>query len=265
MLGTIAIGLGVIFAVKNINVTIESYSYASGSTYAGDDLEYYEDAFQTAYKGKLMSAVSEEDVEQYLLDDDSSYVLDSFEKVLPCTINITLRERRETYLYANANGTYNVYDSTGRLLRVAADEDEAMNVSGVGDNENKSPNVILNIQSEDLVSVAAELGDVFQEFFADKYEDGSISPIRSTVESITIEERTSSLQGYNVIFKLRCGLSVEIYDYVDALETKMGVAYEKFTSLSAEQKLHGYIYCKYSTTSDKYIASYKYSETSADE
>ncbi|MCD8293932.1 MAG: hypothetical protein LUE27_01610 [Clostridia bacterium] len=238
-LAALAVGIGVIFAVRNINITIESYTYGEDSETANEEIARYKENFMDLYKGKLINTVSEEDISKNLTDWNCDYTLTSFEKILPCTINITLLERRETYVYDNGDGTYNVYDLDGALIRVADSEADTMNTTG----DTPSPNVMLSIPDESYVEEAAALGKAFQASFSESFEKGA--PIRSTVESIYIVERTSSYAGNNVIFQLRSGIQVVIYDYEDYLLEKMTAAYSKFVQLDAESKLTGYIYCYY--------------------
>ncbi len=242
-LAALGIGLGVIFAVRNINVTIESYTYGSGSDTASGTISGFKDVFNEKYKGKLINTVSEEDIAADLAEWNCDYTLDSFEKKLPCTINITLLERRETYsYYSEADSLYYIYDMDGQLMRTAETEEEAMNG---GDSETKAntPNVTLHIPDISYVEEAAALGKAFQSSFSASFEDGA--PIRSTVEYIYIVEKTGTLAGNNVIFQLRSGIQVEIYDYEEDLENKMSAAYDEFKGLDAESKLTGYIYCFY--------------------
>lgn len=83
----IVISLGMIFAVRNINVTM--------ITYADAESEIYSESFNNAktslevFKGESILFVGEKSVAGIV--KDSNYTLDSFEKKYPCTINISLR------------------------------------------------------------------------------------------------------------------------------------------------------------------------------
>ncbi len=236
-LAALAIGLGVIFAVKNINVSIQCYTETEEE--ATTEISLYKGTFLDLYKGKLISSVSEDDFAGYLTESNSNYTLSSFEKQLPCTINITLLERRETYVFQGEDGSYNLYDLDGAYIRTAEDEDGIMNTTG----DTPSPNVMLYLPDESYVPEAASLGRAFHDFFSASFDENA--PIRSTVESICIVERTASIAGNNVIFQLRSGIQVMVYDYEDFLNEKMEAAYEQFKALSAVNKLSGYIYCFY--------------------
>lgn len=246
-LAALAIGLGVIFAVKNINITIDSYTYSSGSEKAVSEITMYKDNFSDLYKGKLISSVSEDDIAQNLADWNADYTLTSFEKIMPCTINISMVERRETYIYySEGEGVYNVYDSEGRFYRTAETQDAAMNGGDRDDVEN-SPNVELILPDESYVVLAASLGSAFHTSFKNELFKND-APIRSTVEWIQIKDQYvayNDTHDTKVIFHLRSGIEIEIYDYDLDLDAKMSAAYTVFEGLDAEQKLTGYIHCLY--------------------
>ncbi|MCD8287053.1 MAG: hypothetical protein LUD50_07510 [Clostridia bacterium] len=239
-LAALAIGLGAIFAVRNINITIETYTETE--TEAEDEIAAYKAKFMDLYKGKLINRVSEEDIVSDLAGwDDCNYVLeaDSFSKVLPCTINITLLERRETYVFDNGDGTYNVYDIDGALIRVAESEAGIMNTTS----GEASPNVMLYIPDETYVETAAYLGKEFQTYFSASFDTGA--PIRSTIEWIEIEDMHSAYLDSKAIFHLRSGIEVQINSFDTDLETKMSAAYDVFKELGPEEKLTGYIHCMF--------------------
>lgn len=223
LLASVAIGVGVVFAVKNVNVTLESYSYESDSEGAQAQISQYKGQILAKLRGSIISFVGESDVEEVMAD--SGYVLVGFEKVYPCTLNVTVRERRETYVVFDGV-KYIVYDDSGEFLRTVYDEVSAYNPV------DNAPNVLVTgVTGDEDVQEVVALGNLFGEKF---------SALRSTVERITLVRNQFSKD--SAVFYLRCGISVEIQDFTVGTEEKMDRAYAKFASLSGEKKLCGRIY-----------------------
>lgn len=226
-LASVIIGMGVIFSVKNVNVTLKSYSYSTWDEMtdeeerqALDEIDAIKQIVLNKYGGKLIGYVNEDELAASF--GDTVYVLESCEKVYPCTINITVKERREVFVISNLNGTYSTYDSLGVLMRSGLSADEATN------NIDKAPNVFVygastNGQIANVASIAS--------IFADKF-----SSLRSVVEKIDLQANTG-----NILFKLRCGISVYLTDYATLPDIKIQTVYNKFISLSGEEKLSGTI------------------------
>lgn len=224
LFASIAIGVGVVFAVKNVNVTLQSYTHDSGSEGAKAQIAAYKERILDDLRGTILALVDKEDVEKSI--GDANYVLVEFEKIYPCTLNITVRERKETYAVVD-NGKYVLYDDAGVCLRTVYDEESAYNPV------DNAPNVLVTgVENEEDVSAVAAMGELFGEKF---------SALRSTVERIALVRE--QFVGDTMIFYLRCGLSVELRDYTVLTEEKMERAYAVFASLSGEKKLCGRIYC----------------------
>lgn len=227
-LASVIIGMGVIFSVKNVNVTLNSYSYSALDEMTKEEekevlaeIESIKNDVFEKYGGTLMSYVNQEDLAKIF--DDTFYILESFEKVYPCTINLTVKERREVFAISDENGNYSTYDSSGTLMRSNIGSDEALN------NIDKAPNVFINGTTTDKqIRSVASVASIFAEKF---------SSLRSIVEKIELQEK----QG-NMIFTLRCGISVHIADYEISTADKIEAAYNKFLSLIGEEKLSGTIF-----------------------
>ena len=227
-LASLIIGMGVIFSVKNVNVTLNSYSYSEWGEMTEEEeskvlaeIESVKNAVFEKYGGKLMPYVNE--AELAAIFDDTFYIFESCEKVYPCTINLTVKERREVFVISNTNGTYSTYDSSGTLMRRDIGSNEALN------NIDKAPNVFINgTTTDEQIKSVASVASIFAEKF---------SSLRSTVEKIDLQSK----QG-NMIFTLRCGISVYIADYEIRTEDKIEAVYNKFLSLTGEEKLSGSIY-----------------------
>ena len=241
LLASLIIGIGVIFAVKNINVSLLSYSYADGAeeeyseTDAYDAIDHYEDILLKKYRGTLMTFVKEDELAQVVKNSEDDcgkkYVLEKCVKSYPCTLDIVIRERREAFVVQSGE-FYNHYDEDGELLRASA-EDDLNPIDG-------APNVYVSgAQSPADMREVAKICVVF----GDKF-----SALRSVVKSVNLQKSQSEYSTDKIIFLLRCGVSVEIQDYSSSLVLKMTAAASEYQKLSGEQKLKGKIYAL--TTAD---------------
>lgn len=226
LIASIVIGIGVIFAVKNVNITLQSYAYDQDSENAQSEIASYKERILGELRGIIIAFVGEEDVKAAV--GDGNYTVVTFEKIFPCTLNVTICERKEAYAVQKGAG-YTVYDAYGDYLRTAVDNREACNpIDG-------APNVLIRgAETDEEVKLVATLGRLFEKNFA---------PLRSTVESITLQLAQSQYAKNKIIYTLRCGLCVEVQDYTDFTEEKLKAAYREFEQLSGEAKLSGTIYC----------------------
>lgn len=225
-LASVIIGIGIIFSVKNVNVTLKSYTYsADEEAEAAIEINGIKKTVLNKYGGKLISYVNGEDLAECFTDTD--YILESYERHYPCTLNITVRERKELFAVAMENGTYSTYDSTGMQLRSNLSEEEAMN------KVDKAPNVLVTSSTEDYHITDTEIKEVakISSIFADKF-----ASLRSVVEKIELRPRS------NIIISLRCGISIYLADYTERTEDKLEAVYNKFMSLTGEEKLSGMIH-----------------------
>lgn len=227
LLAAVIIGVGVIFSVKNVNVTLKSYSYSAWDemteereSEARAEIDAIKNIVIKKYGGKLISYVDNDELAASL--SDTLYILESCEKVYPCTLNITVKERREVFYISDGTETFSTYDSLGVLMRSGLKEEDAVN------NIDKAPNIfITGVTSDAQIKSIANIASVFAEKF---------SSLRSIVKRIELQAR----QG-NMIFRLRCGIVVHVTDYVVVTEAKIHAVYNKFMSLSGEEKLSGTI------------------------
>lgn len=222
-LASVIVGIGVIFSVKNVNVSLESYSYKNW-----DDMDEAErESAQTTIsalkegvlgkcRGKLIGSVSDDKLTEYL--KDTGFSLGSCERVYPCTLNLVLKERRETFAVQTSSG-YSVYDENGEFLHTA--ETNVNSADG-------SPNVLINVPEDLIKDVASVSGYFAKEFGA----------LRSVVEKV----ETDSTLTENMEFYLKCGIKIRIVNYAEQAEGKMKAAYDKFMSLGGEDKTCGTIY-----------------------
>lgn len=214
LFAAVIISLGRIFAVKNINITM--------ITYADDCTESYENAKRAldVFKGESLLFLSGENVEKAVVR--SNYSVFSCEKKFPCTVNISLKERLETFA-VSVGGFYSMYDSDGKFLRGTV-------ISNVNINDG-SPNVELKGIPVEKITNIAVIAAVFKDEF---------KALRSLTYAISLDSNPY-VEGYNekLIFNLRCGINIQIDDYTADTAEKIRVAYIKFCTLTDRQKLSG--------------------------
>lgn len=218
-LSSVVIGAGVILAVKNVNITLETYTFADKQEGAQTVIDGYKQKILDKYRGNLIYGVDEKDIEELI---DGDYSLVKFEKILPCTINLTLRERKETFAIIRGE-TYNVYDETGTLL------DEGLA-------EIDPYDILVDIKNgETIESVAAICGTFKEEF----------SALRAILKKVECLDASYSSMPYSnrIIFNFNSGLTLDIRDYNDRLKEKVEAAYGVYSSLSGDKKLKGTIIC----------------------
>lgn len=237
-IASVIIGLGVIFAVKNVNVSLESFSYGewesmddAGRSEAAEEIGSFKESVLKKYRGKLIGFVNQAELEECF--GGSDFALVRFEKEFPCTLNITLKERRETFVISAPDG-YRVYDSDGNFLHMKETAENKLD---------GAPNISVTVSEAEQIKEVAEVSKYFSEYF---------SALRATVESIEIQKTLTD----NMVFHLRCGLSVRIVDYTNFAKSKMQTAYSEFTTLSGEQKLAGTIRATVSDKDGSVIAEY---------
>lgn len=213
----IAVGVicvGMIFAVKNVNVNL--------IVYTDDYDEDYKKIKSSlgSLNGESIVFVSEESVAKLISGEN--YTITTFEKKLPCTLNITLKERIETFAI-NVGGLYYMYDSEGVYLKGRV-ETENVNTDGAQNVE------IVGVAVDQLPELAR-----YATLFKDKF-----GALRSIVSSITLQTKPG-VEGFTdkLVFNLFCGLKVQIDEYTLYTEEKIEEAYKKFLLLTDREKLVG--------------------------
>ncbi len=209
----VVISIGLIFAVKNINVTILSYSEDSSENYADAKKSL------SSIKGESILFVGSKDLDKAI--DGCNYSLVSYEKVYPCTINVVVKERLETFA-VSVGGQYSFYDADGVYLRKSA---ENLN------NLDSSPNVEVTGVAIEEIGGVAKIASVFKDKF---------NALRSLVLSIDLDSNPQ-IADYTekLFFNFKCGLTIELDNYNELTEEKIDAAYDLFTKLSDRQKLGG--------------------------
>lgn len=214
MFAAIVISLGVIFAVRNINVTLLTYT---------DD---YSDSYESAktalgiFKGQSIMFIDEQDITEAV--SDSNFTVASYKKIFPCTINVTLKERLETFA-VYSDGQFTMYDNEGVYLRTSVVNEN------INDN---APNVQFKGIAESDIKTFSDIANSFKAVFG---------TLRSSVASIELDSNPALGGVYidQLIFNMRCGLKIILVDYTEYTEYKIKAAYDKFTSLTDRDKLRG--------------------------
>ena len=221
---SLIIGIGIIFSVKNVNVSLESFRYSEWEEMteaqratAEEEISSFKNKVLGKYRGALMSFVDEQEIVACL--NGTEYAVDSFTKEYPCTLNIKLKERREVFVVAATDG-YRIYDEHGEFLR--SGEDPLNSIDG-------APNIDVSGADLSKINDIATLSGYFAESF---------SALRTIVKRIEIQTTETK----NMVFYLRCGLRIWISDYANLSVEKIEAAYKQFISLSGEKKLSGSIH-----------------------
>jgi hypothetical protein len=208
----------VIFSVRNVNIEFIKYS-AEGSD--ENIMSIYNDSSLSfeKLKGSNILFIEDDDIEKHITNTDYLYLV-SYEKVYPCTLDIVVKERVETFAIYGDDG-YSIYDETGKLLRKSKDN--------INSSDN-SPNLIVYADSSKMATVSS-LCAYFKKDF---------STLRNYVKSVQVTdsliEKTSTFT-----FIMHSGLTIEIVDYETLAEEKIWAAFVEYSSLSEAEKLRGKI------------------------
>ena len=232
-IAAVAIGLGVVFAVRNVNVCAVGYSAEEGET-----SEEFSDAVASissslsSLKGRSMLGVDEDDVLSVV--EASGYAeFVSVEKVYPCTLNVTVKEKLEVYaVYDEESASYSVYD--GSFSYITSKSSNVNNLDG-------APNILVSGIGEDDYEYVAAVSEVLAENF---------SSLRVIVEGYSCYEYSGSTSdaGADVLtVTLRSGLILELFDYRENTAEKAGRLCEVFAGLDEELKLGGTLSCRQSS------------------
>ena len=209
----VVISLGMIFAVRNINVTMV--------TYADDCTESYKNVKKSldVFKGDSIVFLNESSIKEAVSDSNCTVV--SCEKKFPCTVNVTIKERLETFAVL-VGGIYSMYDSDGKLLRSSV---ENVNIN------DGSPNVELTGVIVENIAKISEIAFKFKDKF---------KAFRSLVASVSLDER-ADIEDYTdkLSFNLRCGLRIQLDNYTERTEEKLAAVYTQFCKLTDREKLGG--------------------------
>lgn len=209
----VVICAGIIFSIKNVNVSFIDYS--------GAYVEEYENCAKQldTVKGTSILFLSEDDVKSRISDDHIRLV--SYEKVFPCTVNVVMAERVETFAMYDGS-KYAIFDDGGNFVRYSND---------ILNNLDKSPNVLLENIDENEIGIVSVVVEKFKQKFG---------YVRAYIEKISI---ANSQVNNKISLYFRSGLVIEIADYSLLVNEKMSAVYNKYITLTESEKLGGRILC----------------------
>lgn len=217
----LVIGTGIILSVRNVNVTYLTYADESEEAQNGELAKEYARTRErlNGIKGSGLLFIDEEDVAGKITAPDL-IALVGYEKKFPCTVDVILRERVETFAVKTETG-FSVYDEEGKLIKRVTDDGD-VRING----KDGSPDVMLDVRVEQIEPVA-KMCAYFKENF------GSL---RRTVSSVS----TTKILKIATI-RLRSGLTVSISDWENDTERKIRKAYEAYAKLSDKSRTGGSI------------------------
>lgn len=235
----LSVGLGYIYSLRNVNISLLTYyelsENAEGEEVAdikeSKDYQTYKSDYDklsaalSRFKGTLVAFIGEDDIEGAVRS--SGYTLAEYERVMPCTINVTLKQRVETFGVEVEDG-YAVYDEDGEFLHVSENLDNGLD---------GTPNVLLTSASGELsqatISHIADICSVFRKEF---------SAFRYIVDSVGYSVEPAQQYHIDVLtFNMRLGVVIEIGNFSELLPEKIKAAHDVYNRLSAEDKLKGVI------------------------
>lgn len=227
LLASVVIGAGVVLSVRNVNVTLISSSLEVDGAEARAEIAKYKEKISRKVKGSLMFSVGEGSLEGVI--DENVYEIEGFQKLYPCTLNVTIRERRETFATALTEGGYSVYDENGKYISY-----KETNVNGL----DGAPNLLLEGAENDkelqaLVSVSKEFKTAFKS-------------LRGIAQKAVLTKARVQTEKDKITFYLHGGLKIELLDCFVSANEKLTAASSVYSSLAAEKRLKGTIYCSLS-------------------
>ncbi|MCM1437939.1 MAG: hypothetical protein NC131_01835 [Roseburia sp.] len=213
----LVIGAGVMLSVRNVNVSFIEYS--------GNYSDEYKEARKNldSLKGSGLLFIGDGDV-YGKVGDNEIFAVERYEKKFPCTINIVVRERIETFTYKSGNG-YSVYDERGRLIRGDEESEPVNRLDGC-------PNVLIESGADEIEDIAVLCG-YFKDVF---FKEDEPKALRRLVKKIRTEERLGCV---DIIFN--SGLTVTLFGWKTSGEQKIKKAYEEYGKLDEYGRLNGMI------------------------
>lgn len=267
----VIICMGVIFAVKNVNVTLRTYDEdlnryvvgADGVTVKDENglpvenPDYDAEAYSRItsaikrplikFKGESILFIKKSEVGEAIASvPELGYTMISCEKKYPCTLNIVVKQRLEIFaVYDAESGTYDMYDDNGAFLRTKDTNENSLDGEG-----QKSPNILLKgVDKSDIPEIAG---------IASEFKSVFNNALRSIVSSIELK-KTDELGEHHydeLVFNMRCGLSIKLVDYLNRTAEKLEAGFEEFGKLEDRQKLSGTLTCLVNDA-DAVTATYK--------
>ncbi len=230
----LAVGLSMIFAVRNINVL--RLSYVTDDSTGSNEFSRAADGIEetlSSLKGGSIFFIEESDItEAFEGYGYAGYI--SFEKIYPSTVNVTIKEKLEVFTIMSEEGLWDVYDID--MNYISTKDSNVNNIDG-------APNVLVSISDAtqaDYEAVASAASVI------SSYE--GLSAIRSFVESISVTVNEAEESWNTLDIALRCGLTMSIMGYTEYTAEKAEALLDEFLKLEDYQKLSGTLTCIRSVT-----------------
>lgn len=220
---SLIIGAGIILSVQNVNVR---FIYYGDNAHAAEFAQTKENLEKL--KGSGIVFISDEDIESRVTNSEVLTV-ESYTKVYPCSIDIVIRERVETFAISSDNGqTYSVLDECGKTMK-----------SGVNtiNGSDGCPNVLVSGFTLDDMALVAQMSRCFSEVFSSKAVGYSFRRLVGEVTTVGI----AGGQAFEFVF--RSGFIIRVHGYRGTEDNKLKLerAIEKYLSLSDAEKISGVI------------------------
>ena len=238
-IAAVVIGLGVIFAVRNINICAIGYSNEEGQS--SDEFSMAVASISnslSSLKGESMIGVNEDDVVS-IVEENGYAEFVSVEKVYPCTLNVTVKEKLEVYaVYDRDEASYSVYD--GSFSYITKKSNNVNNLDGAS-------NVLISEIAEDDYEYVMLVADVIEK---------NLSSLRVVVEEFSWYEYNGSTSDASIdvlTVTLRCGLTLELFNYREDTVAKAERLCDVFSELDENLKLGGTLTCRQSSLGELVI------------
>ena len=213
-----------LFSVKDISVSYSVY---------GDEMADVSSVLKK-YEGANLLLLNVSDVEKDIKDNFALKV-DSIEKVFPSSLKIVLSSRQERFAIA-AEGGYYIVDEE---YAVVAKRQTPQNSADALDNVIVRFDVAGDVPIAEYKQLACDENAYLKAFKATF--DEAKSPRDDICEALVYE--TEERGNVRITLKTRLGVEIVIFKALEDTAVKAKAAFEKFSSLAAEDKLCGKIEC----------------------
>ncbi len=221
LVAAVAAGLNAIFTVTLVNPT-----FTTCSEEGAEEAAALKEELDRAFLGRSTTFLDLDEVKAFV-EKNPAFRVERISKGYPKTVNLTVAEREETFVFEHGEG-YTVLDEEGKYLY-----ERTENVNRAG-----GKNILL--KGFDLT--VGENGEVKGSYFSELLEATQafreeFGRIRANVVSAELTERTDTW----LRFRMAEGVTVEIlHPSVKAAE-KVRAAIATYLSLSDEERMFGLI------------------------
>lgn len=221
-LAVATVGFFSVFTIKRVDASFAVSDYGKPSS---------EDLCKelNSIKGKSLLFLKEEQVKS-VIDKYPYFETLSVSKSYPNVVTVSLKERRETYLVNDGDNYYVLSDSGFILNKNARFEENLITFTGVMlSNPEVGKKAVCNVvERTELLDIVYGMSEMLD----------STDSVKS-VEIISMNEHLK--EGWRVVFNMKTGVKIVIYDaFVDGLD-KMQCALSLYEGLNDYQKCYNYV------------------------